>query len=238
MKIFKTLAIDDNPADLKDICNYINGSDDLILHGSFLDPILAIPHLPEVDLVFLDVEMKPLTGLEVLKYFPAGVQVVLATAIDGYAVDGFDQNVTDFLLKPYDESRFRKSVEKVKRLDLLLSGAMQGTGHDTIPITVRERNRDVTTLIRKSDILYIQSDENYVKVFTTTRPQFFHVLRKLNTCAEWLDSELFFQVHRQNIVNRLHIKEIRKFERRIQMSDGALLKIGDAFLPDLWSLQQ
>ena len=113
--IIKCIAIEDEPLALDQIESYINKVDFLQLEKKFTNAIEPISYLKEndIDLIFLDIEMEEFTGLQFLNMLVQRPKVILTTAYDKYALDAFDLDISDYLLKPISFERFLKAVDKI-----------------------------------------------------------------------------------------------------------------------------
>src|SRR6187401_3176033 len=118
MSKIKCIIVEDEPLAVKVLSDYISQVPFLELHGSFKDAILATEYLrnQEVDLIFLDIHLPKLKGMAFLKTLAHPPAVIITTAYHQYAVEGFNLNVTDYLLKPFEFERFLVAVTKVKTL--------------------------------------------------------------------------------------------------------------------------
>ncbi|MEO9078040.1 MAG: LytTR family DNA-binding domain-containing protein, partial [Rhodanobacter sp.] len=170
------------------------------------------------DLVFLDVEMPELNGIEVVEKIGADRMpaTIFATAYDHYALAAFDANAIDYLLKPFDHERFAKSVAKVRhrihnepaadyreQLAALLA-RLDGTRtySDRLLVKVDESQQ----LIKTMDIVHISAERNYVRLCTTAGA---HVMREtMKGIQERLDPAMFRRIHRSHIVNLDHVRKI------------------------------
>ena len=160
------IAIDDEPLALQLVTGYIEKTPGLILAGRFDNPLDAMEFLSReaVDLIFVDIQMPDLTGLEFTRSLVKGPKVIFTTAYDKYALEGFRLEVVDYLLKPFSYEEFLKAVQKVQKLIKLEKG---------VPDQV-ESNGDFLFLksdykikrINFNDILYIEGLKDYVKVYT------------------------------------------------------------------------
>src|SRR5690606_5109887 len=172
-------------------------------------------------LIFLDINMKDMNGFEVLNQIDTDVKpvVIFVTAHDNYASRAFDVEAFDFLLKPFKDERFFRTVNKVlkinqfeandifdKRVKELFEIYTEGSQkkQQAVKIPVKQGNK--TILIDPVDILYITASGYYAEIYTSNKK---YVLREsLNNLEELLDSEYFFRVHRSTILNINYLKEI------------------------------
>src|SRR5579864_1627842 len=166
MSNIKCIIIEDEPLAVKVLTEYVQQVPFLDLLASFKDAILATEFLRnnKVDLIFLDIHLPKLKGISFLKTLTYTVSVILTTAYHQYAVDGFNLNVTDYLLKPFEFERFLAAVNKVRAN---MSGNVKpedGTAlRDFIFIQVQKKK----VKILFSSIIYIESQREYVKIVTS-----------------------------------------------------------------------
>jgi len=158
--ILNCIIIDDEPLARKGVREYIGDIDFLNLVGEYDTPLKLIDQadLSEVHLIFLDIQMPKLTGLDFLKNLRNPPQVVLTTAYPQYALEGFELDVLDYLLKPISFHRFLKAVEKARSY----YAACQPEGIDHIFV----KTGSVLKKIVYDDILFVEALENYVAIHT------------------------------------------------------------------------
>ncbi|OFX88092.1 MAG: hypothetical protein A2W99_10910 [Bacteroidetes bacterium GWF2_33_16] len=211
------IAIDDEPRALDVIKNYASKVPFMTLKETFTNSLKAIEYLQKnkIDLIFLDIEMPNLSGLDFLRTLEAQPMVVFTTAYSEYAVDSFEFNVVDYLLKPIDFNRFVKSVNKaLKQFNL------QHHEKNEIELSQKESKKSDPFILVKSgtkihkllkdDILYIQSDSNYVYFFTQVER-----IISVFTMKEVLDlisDERFIRIHKSYIINLNQIDLIEKHQ--------------------------
>ena len=222
MKHIRTLIVDDEPAARNRIARLLATETDIELVGECRNGQEAIEavqkHRP--DLMFLDVQMPQMNGLEVVERIPADRRpfVVFVTAHDQYALKAFDVNAVDYLLKPYDDERFHNSLEKAKRfMELRSSSKLTGRLMDlmrehmlsnsefTEHFVIREKGREHKVPV--DDILYLRAEGNYLCLKLKDR-QFLYRLT-MNAVESELDPERFLRIHRSYIVYLTHVKGTR-----------------------------
>src|SRR6476646_1244647 len=169
MSEIKCIIIEDEPLAVKVLSDYISQVPFVELQGTFKDAILATDYLRNhsVDLIFLDIHLPKLKGMAFLKTLTHPPSVIVTTAYHQYAVEGFNLNVTDYLLKPFEFERFLIAVNKLKNV---ASGrpADQPVPKDHLFMTVQKKK--VKLLF--ADILYVESQLEYVKIVTTKKTWF------------------------------------------------------------------
>jgi len=191
------LIIDDEPLARQQIESYINRVPYLALAGSVRNPVVGKTILDNeaVDLVFLDIKMPQMTGIDFLREYHISQQVILVTAYPEYALDGFELEVTDYLMKPVTFERFLKAVEKANA---------QVNGTDTIktvkhqPDYLYVKNNQRYEKISLEDILYIESMLNYVNIVTVKKK--YTIYSSLKNAEACLPKDKFLRIHKSYIV--------------------------------------
>lgn len=216
----RVLIADDETAARRRLLHFLAAEPDFSVVGECRDGKETCAKITQLapDLVFLDVEMPELTGIEVVERIGANRMpaTIFATAYDHYAVAAFDANAIDYLLKPFDDERFARSLARVRhrirtepvadyheQLGALLSKlADTRTYSDRLLVKVDESQQ----LIKTADIVHISAERNYVRLYTTTHA---HVMREtMKAIQERLDPVLFRRIHRSHIVNLDHVRKI------------------------------
>jgi len=200
MKI-KTLLIDDEPLALKVLESYIAKLDNIEIVGSFTNSVQAFSFLQhhKVDLLFLDIQMPALSGMDLLKTLSNPPTVIITTAFREYAVESFEFDVIDYLLKPISFERFLKAIQKyfkTKNLNSTISTQSQETTENSDCIFVKENKKRVRLVL--NHILYIESLKDYVRFHTYEKK----IVSKmsLSELEDILPNDRFIRVHRSYIV--------------------------------------
>ena len=204
------IAIDDEPLALQLVTGYIQRTPGLKLLGGFDNPLDAIEFMTHetIDLIFVDIQMPDLSGLEFTRSLVRGSKVIFTTAYDKYALDGFRLDVVDYLLKPFSYEEFLKAVQKVQKLIKLEKG---------VPDQV-EANNEFLFLksdykikrINFNDILYIEGLKDYVKVYTKNAVKPVMSITTMKLLESKLPESKFMRVHRSFIVNLEKIDTIER----------------------------
>lgn len=191
----KCIVVDDEPLAREGMEDYINRVDFLEWKGSFKNAVDASTALQEhaIDLMFLDIHMPMVSGIEFLRDLRNPPQVVFTTAYREYAIDGFELDAADYLLKPISFSRFLKSVNKVRELLGNDESRLPGEDH----FYVKEDGKMVKVMFR--DILWIEGVKDYIFIHSNSTRHM--VLTSMKAAEEKLDSSIFMRVHRSHIVN-------------------------------------
>ncbi|RYY95217.1 MAG: response regulator transcription factor [Chitinophagaceae bacterium] len=195
MSKLSCIIVEDEPLAARVLADYIGDVPFLELRGQFKDALLATDYLRThpVDLIFLDIHLPKLKGMDFLRSLAQPPAVIVTTAYHQYAVEGFELNVTDYLLKPFDFGRFLVAVNKVR--GAAPPEAPAGIARDHLFLTVQKKK--VKLLF--ADILYIESQREYIRI-VTTRGAF---LSKMGTqeIEELLPAGQFRRIHRSFIVS-------------------------------------
>lgn len=194
----KCIIIEDEPLAAKVLTDYILQVPFLDLQETFKDAILATEYLQvhETDLIFLDIHLPKLKGMAFLKSLSRQPAVIITTAYHQYAVEGFALNVTDYLLKPYEFERFLLAVNKVKAGQSIYETVIgAGEVRDYLFLSVQKKK----VRVLYADILYIESQREYVKVVTTK----VEYISKMSTLEieSILPGTLFKRIHRSFIIS-------------------------------------
>lgn len=218
MKI-NCIAIEDEPLALKKIMEFIEQVDYLNLLQGFNSAIDAIGYVKRnsVDLIFLDIRMKKLTGIQFLESLQNRPKVIITSAYDEYALKGYELDVVDYLLKPFTFERFLKPVDKVYNQLKSLN-----TNVDNNYIFVKTECRIEKVVLE--DILFIQGMKDYLQIHTTDRKLM--ILQTFKNLLDVLPSSDFQRVHNSYVVAISKIKNIER--NRIRIGD-ALIPISDSY---------
>jgi two-component system LytT family response regulator len=220
MSKIKCIIVEDEPLAVKVLSDYISQMPFLELQGTFKDAILATEYLREqsVDLIFLDIHLPKLKGMAFLKTLTDPPAVIITTAYHQYAVEGFDLNVTDYLLKPFEFERFLVAVNKVKttQAELQKKNASEEM-KDHLFLNVQKKK----VKILFSEIIYIESQREYIRIVTTKKEYF----SKMSTheIEALLPANLFKRIHRSFIVS---INKIESYTAEMVEVNGVAIPIG------------
>lgn len=226
--ILKTLIVDDEPLARSGLSEYVGRVDFLSEVGQAKDGMAAISVLGEqaVDLLLLDVQMPGLSGVDMLRSLNNPPAVIFTTAHPGFAVDGFELDAIDYLLKPVSFPRFLKAVLKARERffsEVKSTATSQVTGVEPekiIPVTdlfIREEGRVERLLL--ADILYAESMQNYCRIHTKNGTHL--PLLPLKELRDALPATDFFQIHRSYLINLKSVDAIV----------GNQVRIGQTLLP-------
>lgn len=219
MSKIRCIIIEDEPLAVKILSDYISEVPFLELQGAFKDAIRATDFLRDndTDLLFLDIHLPKLKGMAFLKTLTEPPAVIITTAYHQYAVEGFDLNVTDYLLKPIEFERFLVAVNKVKTAQK--REEIQEV-KDFIFLTMQKKK----VKILFSEVLYIESQREYIKVVTVKG----EYISKMGTqeIETLLPGSLFKRVHRSFIVS---VRRIDSYTAEIIEVGGVAIPIGRGY---------
>lgn len=218
--MIRCLIIDDEPLAIEVIEAHLSQLPELELVATCNNPIEAIEMLKNdtIDLIFLDIEMPLLSGIDFIKTIPNVPKVIFTTAYRNYAIESYELDVIDYLLKPISFSRFFKAVNKFKALVELpvsaISTSEEIVANDHIYVNVNKK----FIKIKFADILYIESIKDYIRIHLPNN----NVVTKdaISSFEEKLPSE-FLRTHRSFIVNTIKITAFTKVD----------IEIGDKEIP-------
>lgn len=234
--MLKCIAIDDEPLALKQLQSYIARTDALALERCFTDAIEARRFLEErsVDLLFVDINMPDLSGVELVRSLSERPMVIFTTAYAEYAIEGFKLDAIDYLLKPFGFADFNRAVGKALSLAELL--AYRKAPEQTPQSEAAPRDREFisikadykTSLIRISEIVYIESEGEYVRLHLEDRTTVTTLFRLKNMEAA-LPADLFMRVHRSYIINLQRIRGYAKGRVFLGEGGGEYVPIGENY---------
>ncbi len=217
--ILNCAIIDDEPLAADLLASYAKKTPELNLIGVYDSAVKAMTVLRNnpVDLLFLDIQMPELSGLEFAGLLPPETKIVFTTAFNQYAIDGYKVNAVDYLLKPISFETFVKSVNKVvklckeqKRQKSLLNDKF---------VYIKSEYKLVK--IAFEDILYVEGLKDYIKIYLSDGRKPVMSLMNMKTLEDNLPSNVFMRVHRSFIVNIA----------KVDMIDRGRIVVGDMFIP-------
>jgi two-component system LytT family response regulator len=186
------VIIDDEPLAREGLANYVREVDFLNLAGVGENPLELLPLIDRqaADLVFLDIQMPKMNGIEFLKILQNPPMVIITTAYPSYALDGFQLNVLDYLLKPITFQRFFKAAAKARDYHKLLTGNPAGPAEDYFFVKCGSKYEKILF----EDILYIEGMQNYVTIYTVKGK--YITMLSLKSLEEKLAGAGFIRVHK------------------------------------------
>jgi DNA-binding LytR/AlgR family response regulator len=221
------IAVDDEPKALEVLSIHASKAPEIELAKTFTNPLEALAWLKDnfVDVIFLDINMPGISGLQFIEKLQIKPYIIFTTAYSEYAIESYDFEAVDYLLKPIEFDRFYKAVNKVKR-QIQLNSIQQDSLLSKF-IFVKDGYKQIKISI--DDILFVQSEGNYLNIVTVkekvlARMTFPYLLEKL-------PRNLFFRIHNSYVINVSHIQKIEDnqiFIRDVKIPMG--IKYKERFL--------
>jgi two-component system, LytTR family, response regulator len=218
--MLRCIVIDDEPLALNILTDYINKTDNLLLVDITTQPLQGLQRIQnnEADVVFLDINMPGINGLQAMDIIGRQCRVILTTAYAEFAVQGFDREVVDYLLKPVSYERFCKAV---KKLEQQTGGTAAGTEKQYF--FVKSEYKQIR--IDYADVLYFESLRDYVAIHLTNNNKIL-TLQSLSSFEKELPPLLFVRIHKSYIISLSKIKLIEKSSVSV---NGKMLPVGNTF---------
>ncbi len=230
--MIKAIAIDDEPLALKLIQAYCAKKDFITLQKTFTRPTEALEHLKSnpTDLVFVDIQMPAMSGISLVKSLPKNIMVIFTTAFSSYAVESYELNAIDYLLKPINFPRFEKAVIKAK--EFYQYTLKSGHTEDNY-IFIRADYSLIKLYL--TDILYIEGLADYLKIFVSNRKTIVARMTMKDMLDKLPDSD-FVRVHRSFIVPFHRILSVRNNtiylpEREVSIGKTYVEEFGKRYKP-------
>ncbi|RAJ33500.1 LytR/AlgR family response regulator transcription factor [Pedobacter cryoconitis] len=232
--ILNCIAVDDEPLALGLVCSFIEQTPFLRLAGSFSSGVTALTmiHEQEIDLIFLDIQMPDLTGIQLARILDRqpgsnGPRVIFTTAFNNFALEGYKVDALDYLLKPFNYEEFLIAANKGRAYAELVKPAQQSvaqTEQEEEYIFLKVEYHLVRVAIK--DILYIEGLKDYVKVYLENADKAILTLTSLKVLEQKLSPKIFMRVHRSYIVSLEKVNSVTKNSLNI----GALsITVGEQY---------
>jgi two-component system, LytTR family, response regulator len=222
--ILTCIAIDDEPLALSIIRTHADKVPFINLKATFNSAAEALAYLEQesISLVFLDINMPDISGIELAKMINPEIKIIFTTAYPEYAVDGFELAATDFLLKPIGFSRFFKACTRVQEQLATKPEPIKSEGHIFI--------KDGYSLVRVNfdDLIYVQADDNYLTFYEANKKILARMT--LKEALEKLPEKQFLRVHKSYIVSR---SKIEKIERHQIIVSGTAIPVSPTYRQEL-----
>lgn len=193
----KCVVLDDEPLAHQVLEHYISETPGFKLVAKFRNAVEAFEYLGknDVELLFLDIEMPLVNGVDFLKALANPPKTIFTTAYKQYAFEGYELNAIDYLLKPFSYDRFKKAISKLAIAP-----------RDEFSNTLLIKGKDGSLMLKQNDILYVEGCKDYVKIITIGDSHIiYHTLKGI---LERLNPSLFIQSHRSYLVNKMHIERV------------------------------
>ncbi|KJD34523.1 chemotaxis protein CheY [Tamlana nanhaiensis] len=210
------VIVDDEPMALNLVESYVKKTPFLVLKNKFSSAIEALTYVTTnpVEVLFLDIQMPDLTGLELSKMLPKQTKVVFTTAFDKYALDGFKVDALDYLLKPFDYAEFLMAANKAKNWFNLVNKTQEPVKIETAEASKKEflfvKSEYKQLRIKLDDVLYFEGLKDYIKIWLKNESKAILTLMSLKSLEEQLPSDEFMRVHRSFIVSLNNIDVIER----------------------------
>ncbi|KEO74221.1 LytR/AlgR family response regulator transcription factor [Anditalea andensis] len=220
MKKINCIILDDEPLAVELMKDYVSKVPNMRLHyaGSDVYEVVELLHQFPIDLVFIDIQMPELTGIELMQMFNANQHFIVTSAYQQYALDAFQFNVIDFLLKPVTFHRFYQSMEKYRSW----MGRFKLKDNDHYLFIKADRKFHK---IDTGSILYIEGIRDYVKIHTSDEQIMF--LENMKDILDKLPANQFLRIHRSYIIP---LDKIKMWEgNQIKLENGRYLPIGETY---------
>ena len=225
--MIRVLAIDDEPLALKQLETYSNKVPYFELQDGCQSAMDAVRILSakDVDVIFIDINMPDLNGMEFVKSLQNPPMIVFTTAYQEYAVEGYKVAAVDYLLKPFGMGDVMRAADKVKRqYDLMHTYALSPVDEDDA-IFLKTEYKVVRILIR--NIIYVEGMSEYLRIFPAGQERPIVALLGMKNLEERLSSHDFMRIHKSYIINLKHISEISR--NRMRLDNGKDIPIGDSY---------
>ena len=218
--MIRAIAIDDEPLGLKIISHYCESVDYISLEKTFTKQSEALKYLNKfpVDLLFLDIQMPSKNGVDFYKMLDNNPMVIFTTAHSEFAVEGFNVNATDYLLKPFSQERFTAAIQKAHN-------EFEFRKNKSVQTHLMIRADYKLHRIEYNDILLIEGLDDYVQIHLADQTKIVALL-SMKSILEKLPNQQFVRVHRSYIIPVKKIKSI--FNKNIQIEDF-IIPIGDTY---------
>lgn len=218
------IIIEDQPPAQRILQKFIKDVGTLELKGTFADALNAISFLQEqqVDLIFLDIHLPKISGIDFLKTLKNSPKVILTTAFSDYALESYEYNVVDYLLKPFSFQRFVQAVNKSTSTETVISKEKTEENNNQYFLIKQGYELVKVNII---DILYIKSDIDYTEIVTLQKTYL-----STDTLKKWLDKldlSVFCQIHKSYILNTKYLQKISS--NQVYLTNKETIPIGRAY---------
>ncbi|MHA7944213.1 LytR/AlgR family response regulator transcription factor [Formosa sp. 3Alg 14/1] len=226
------IIVDDEPMALNLVESYVEKTPFLNLKKKCSSAIEALEFVnsESVDLLFLDIQMPDLSGLEFSKMLPKGTRVIFTTAFDEYALEGFKVEAIDYLLKPFDYAEFLTAANKAKAWFDLVKGnntkASNAVSEEKEFLFVKSEYKQLR--IKLADVLYFEGLKDYIKIWLKDNPKAVLTIMSLKSLEEELPKTDFMRVHRSFIVS---LKNIEVVERSQIIINNQRITVSEQYKP-------
>ena len=223
------VIVDDEPMALNLVESYVGKTPFLVLKKKCSSAIEAMEFIKTepVDLLFLDIQMPDLTGIEFSRMLPKETRVIFTTAFDQYALEGFKVEALDYLLKPFDYAEFLAAANKANTWFELVNGKQQvALSEEKEFLFVKSEYKQLR--IKLADVLYFEGLKDYIKIWLKDNPKPILTLMSLKSLQEELPETHFMRVHRSFIVS---LKNIEVIERSQIIINKQRITVSEQYKP-------
>lgn len=223
----RCLLVDDEPPALKILESYIASMDNMEMVGKCFNAFDAIKFLQQkpIDLIFLDIKLPSLLGTEFLRTLRNPPKVIFTTAYKEYAIEGFELDAVDYLLKPFSLERFIRAVNKVtSNNNELLTSSQENTAKDQEAFLYFRVDRKMVKVML-DEIIYIESLKDYVRIVRAQQKPLI-IKKSISSVEEMLPSNLFVRIHRSFIIA---VKKVTAFTQSDVEINGIEIPIGKLY---------
>ncbi len=217
--ILSCAIIDDEPLAAQLLASYARKTPEINLFGVYNSAITAMKELREnpVDILLLDIQMPELNGIEFANLLPKTTRIILTTAFDQYAIEGYKVNAVDYLLKPISYEKFIIAINKAIEWFKAVKHDEDSSNDEFIYV----KSEYKLVRINLNDILYIEGVKDYVKIYLEGEKKSIMTLMNMKKLEEFLKEPKFLRVHRSFIVNMT----------KVEMLDRGRIVVGQEFIP-------
>ena len=243
----KVIIVDDEAPGRQLLKEYLQDFPALVVVGEANNGVDAIRLINEFnpDIIFLDIQMPGINGFEVLRQLKELPQIIFSTAYDQYALEAFEVNAVDYLLKPYTKERFGKAIDRlinsgdehIRNLQQLAENLInENLTKSSYPQKILVSKNNKLIAVDVEDILWIEAEKDYSSLITMDKKYLSNY--GIGRIAEKLDPETFIRVHRSSIININHIKEIFKYPSSydIKMKNDDVVRVSRSYLDNIRKL--
>lgn len=225
--MIRCIIIEDQPPAQRVLQKFIGDMENMELKATFADALKAMDFLKSeaIDLIFLDIHLPKISGIDFIRTITDAPPIILTTAFSDYALESYELNVVDYLLKPFSFERFVKAVNKVPTNTDDKSEKVSGNSAKSNPEVLFIKSGYEHLKINVSEILYIQSEADYTEIFISEKK--YLTSHSLRHWLQNLDDSIFIQIHKSFIVNSANI--IKVSGNRIYFDTNIHVPIGRTF---------
>lgn len=228
--MIRCIIIEDQPPAQRVLKKYVHDIGNMELKATYADALQAMDFLKTepVDLVFLDIHLPKISGIDFLKTLTYKPHVILTTAFSEYALESYEYDVVDYLLKPFSFERFVQAVSKVPFAKSGKVGPKSQEDNTTFPEVIFIKSGYEHIKINVSDIRFIQSDSDYTEIITAEKK--YLAQEPLRYWEEYLNPKKFVRIHKSFILNISKIEKI--IGNEVRLDEKTRIPVGRAYKED------